>query len=165
MIRKLFFILLTLLAVMATSCGKNYREVSSAEFTEKLLPKLNVKHLVVENNENLIIYTEEKTPYKIEIDSPTRLNETIDAIRSKNKNSSITYISEAENFQLGLFIWQMIYRVIPILILIHVILLWITLRKIIKSEKDHMEKMLYAIISIFFPFFGSLIYLTTKQNG
>ncbi|WP_417886454.1 PLDc N-terminal domain-containing protein [Zunongwangia sp.] len=62
-------------------------------------------------------------------------------------------------------ICQLLNLLIPILIISHIILICIALRKIIKSTANDLEKILYAIISIFVPFFGPIIYLTTKPKS
>ncbi len=76
----------------------------------------------------------------------------------------VSYTTESNSLSYKIFIFQLFSLIIPFLILAHIILLWISLRRIIKSEIDNMEKMVYTIISIFFPFFGSIIYLTTKKR-
>ena len=80
-------------------------------------------------------------------------------------NISVHYTSASNGSNLGLFVWQTLYLIFPVIILCHIVFLWISLKKIIKSKTDNSEKILSAIISIFFPLFGPLVYLTTKQKS
>ncbi|WP_432264567.1 PLDc N-terminal domain-containing protein [Autumnicola lenta] len=62
-----------------------------------------------------------------------------------------------------MYTFHFLSLIVPFLIPAHIILLWIALRRIIKSEADNIEKLVYKIISIFFPFFGPILYLTTGK--
>nr|WP_237690414.1 PLD nuclease N-terminal domain-containing protein [Salegentibacter tibetensis] len=76
-----------------------------------------------------------------------------------------TYVTESnELFSSFLLLYQALYLIIPLLILVHIILLWIALRRIIRSQIESTEKLVYTIIALFFTFFGPIIYLTTGKR-
>lgn len=151
--------------MLLTSCNEDYKDVSKSEFSKKILLKVDVKRLEIKNNEEILIYTDEITPYRIKMNTSTEIQEFVDFLNSNDDNITIGYTTNPIGFQFGLLQRQTLHLIIPLIILSHIVLLWIALRKIIKSESDNMEKILYAFISIFFPFFGSLIYLTTKRHS
>lgn len=162
--KKSTFILSVLISALLFSCGKNYKDISKLEFMDKVLPKVEINHVEVRNLETLLIYTNDKKPYKIKDIPSNSIDDFLKEIKSKNDNMYVSYTTESNNLSFKLIIFQLFTLIIPFLILAHIILLWISLRKIIKSEVDNMEKILYTIISIFFPFFGSVLYLTTKRR-
>ncbi len=158
------FIFSILISTLLFSCGKDYAEVSKSEFINKVLPKVDIVKVEIKNNEKLLIYTSENKSYVIKDFSPNSMDGFLNEIKSKNKNMHVSYINVSNSISNQLIMFQLFTLIIPFLILAHIILLWVSLRKIIKSEIDNIEKIVYTIISIFFPFFGSIIYLTTKKH-
>ncbi len=158
------FIFSILISTLLFSCGDDYEKVSKSEFIKKVLPKNDINKVVVENNDKLFIYTNENKPYSIEDLSPNTIEDFLNELKSKNENMYVEYGTKSNSFSIKLMMFQLFSLIIPFLFLAHIILLWISLRRIIKSEIDNMEKMVYTIISLFFPFFGSIIYLTTKKR-
>lgn len=160
---KLFFLSI-LISTLFISCSKDYDEVSESEFINNVLPTVGINRVVVENTDKILIYTDKNNSYVIENFSPNSIDDFLNKLKSKNENMYVVYTTESNDFSYKLFLFQFFTLIIPFLIFAHFLLLWISLRKIIKSKIDTLEKILYAIISIFFPFFGSLIYLTTKKS-
>lgn len=160
MLKKFLFTII--ISTFLISCGENYKEISKSEFSEQVLPKVDINKIEIENYETIMIYTDEKVPYRMKIKNSRDLQRFVNVLRSDNQNISIVYTSNDSH--LGLFLWQSLYLIFPLLLLSHLVLLWVALKKIIKSETDNLEKILNAIVSIFFPFFGPIIYLTTKPK-
>jgi ATP-dependent Zn protease len=160
--KNTLLILSVLISTLLISCG-NSQEVSKSEFIDNVLPKVEINNVEIRNNEIILIHTNENKPYKIKDVPPYSIDDFLNEIISKNEKISVHYTNESNGNYYILSIFQLFSLIIPFLILAHIILLWISLRRIIKSEIDNMEKMVYTIISIFFPFFGSIIYLTTKK--
>lgn len=165
MIKKLLFTIPILIAIFTTSCNENYNDVTQSEFRKTILPNVDINRLKIENNEDVIIYTDAESPYRIKMKNPNEIQEFVGFLNSNGENIPLHYTTTSNSSEFGLFLWQTLSLIFPIIILSHIILLWISLRKIIKSKADSSEKIFSAIISIFFPFFGPLIYLTTKQKS
>jgi ATP-dependent Zn protease len=165
MIKKLLFTIPLLIAIFTTSCSENYNDVTQSDFRKTILPNVDINRLEIENNEEVLIFTDAESPYRIRMKNSTEIQKFVEFLNSNDENISIHYTTTPNGSEYGLFIWQMLYLIFPIIILSHIVLLWISLRKIIKSKTDNSEKIFSAIISIFFPFFGPLIYLTTKQKS
>lgn len=161
--RRLLFIASVLMMLM--SCSKEPKNVSRAEFTENILPDVDVQNLTVKDGNSVVIRTNENKEYRIEVGSAEQADDLIKEIESKDNNFSIMYDVSSAGIGTALAIWQFLYFLFPALFLAHVILLWVALRKIIRSGEDGMHKILYAMISIFFPFFGPIIYLNAKKGS
>ena len=157
------YLTLVFSTILLLSCSSDNQEISSSEFIEKILPKVDVQSIEVKNQGEILIFTDQE-PYKIELNSGSSTNEFINIIRSKDNNFNITYTA-SEGFIPSLFLFQFFTALFPLLILLHIILLWIVLRKIIKSEVESLEKLVYTMIVIFVPFIGPIIYLTTKKRN
>lgn len=165
MLKRLLFTITLLISFITISCSEKYEEVSQNEFLKTVLPEVKIKRVQIENNEKILIETYENFNYRIEINNSNDAQEFITLLEKSNQNFEIVYSHTSTEVNIKLFIYQTLVLLIPILIIAHVILLWIALRKIIKSETDSLEKILCAMISIFFPFFGPLIYLTTERKS
>lgn len=161
--KRVFVFFSIFVSILSFSCSNDYKEITLTEFTEKVLPSEEIQKVVLKNQEELLISTSQKETYKIEPISQYNIEELVSTIQTNNKNVNITYQQETNAFY-GLLFWQFINLLVIILFISHIILLCIALRKIIKSAANDLEKILYAIISIFVPFFGPIIYLTTKPK-
>ncbi|WBL22942.1 ATP-dependent metallopeptidase FtsH/Yme1/Tma family protein [Zunongwangia sp. HRR-M8] len=160
--KSLLFLIPVLICLISVGCGKDSKEISLTEFKEEILPSEEIEKVVIEDREDIFIYTSEKAPYKLKASEIGNIEEFIDNLHSQQENIDITYNTNVTNT--GILLWQLFNLLVPILLLIHIILLWISLRKVIKSTAGDLEKILYAMISILVPFFGPIIYLTTKRR-
>ena len=160
-------IVLVLFSILSISCGEDHKEVSVSEFTNTVLPEIEINNVeaMTETNE-IIIYTVEEDTYKVNLGTmdPIEKHELMNEIKVKNPGVTETYVLESNELFSPFLIFQALYLIIPILILTHIILLWIALKKIIRSQIESTEKLVYTIITIFFPVFGSIIYLTTGKR-
>ncbi|MDN3595353.1 PLDc N-terminal domain-containing protein [Zunongwangia endophytica] len=161
--KALLFLIPLLICLISIGCGSDSKEISLNEFNEEILPSEEIKKVVIEDREDIFIYTSEKVPYRLKASEIGDIEEFIDHLYSQQENIDITYNANVNNT--GLLLWQLFNLLVPILLLTHIILLWIALRKVIKSTAGDLEKILYAMISIFVPFFGPIIYLTTKPKS
>ncbi|PHR99152.1 MAG: hypothetical protein COA80_04370 [Leeuwenhoekiella sp.] len=160
--RIVFLIIPVLISILFTSCSDDYEEISKSEFIDTVLQDQKITSLEIENKEKIHIYTNENKYYVISDLSSHSLDDLVDEIRSKNGAVLVKYLAPETSIILDVL---MSLLFLPLIIPAHIILLWIALRKIIKSEVEDTEKILHAIISIFFPFFGPIIYLTTKRKS
>ncbi|WP_432271476.1 PLD nuclease N-terminal domain-containing protein [Autumnicola tepida] len=158
------FILLFIFSVLHFSCGKNYKEISQPEFITTVLPKIEVRKVEVKNDESMLIYTNEAEAYKVETGSTISTEDLLEKVTSANTGATVTYTSVPRSLPFLLSIWPFLYLLFPFIGLLHIILLCFSLRKIIKSKIPATEKLVYVVISIFFPFFGPIIYLTSHKN-
>ncbi|MCM4167500.1 hypothetical protein KCTC52924_01001 [Arenibacter antarcticus] len=155
------FILSIFISVLLFSCTGDYEEVSEQEFINNILPEVDINNVTIKNNELILISTNDNERYRIKGNPPNSLNILINKIQSENQNFGVTYTDEPNYFG---SIFLLIPILMPFIILVHIILLWVALRRIIQSTVAPMEKLVYTIISIFVPLFGPIIYLTTKKN-
>ncbi|UAB86415.1 PLDc N-terminal domain-containing protein [Zunongwangia sp. SCSIO 43204] len=88
----------------------------------------------------------------------------VSAVQTTNVGVKIIY-SNTVDAGFGLYVWQLFSWVLIFVIPIHFVLLIIALIKIIRSTVAMNEKILYALISIFFPFFGSIIYFAVGKKA
>ncbi|WBL25147.1 PLDc N-terminal domain-containing protein [Zunongwangia sp. HGR-M22] len=160
--KSLLFLIPVLICLISVGCGKDSKEISFTEFNEEILPSEEIEKVVIEDREDILVYTSEKVPYKLKASEIDNIEEFIDNLHSKQENIDITYNTNVTNT--GILLGQLFNLLVPILLLTHIILLWISLRKVIKSTAGDLEKILYAMISILVPFFGPIIYLTTKRR-
>lgn len=160
---KTLYLLLVLLPFLFFSCGKDHNEISETQFINSVLPEVEIDRVEIKNLEDALVYTNEQKTYKITLGSRNSAEEFVNRIRAKNEKVAIGYTTESSS-PFWVSIMQFLPLIFPLLILIHLILLWIALRRIIKSHTDNIEKLVYTIISIFFPFFGPIIYLTTNKG-
>ncbi|MCH4822092.1 PLD nuclease N-terminal domain-containing protein [Gramella lutea] len=160
---RLLFIASVLMMLM--SCSKDHKNVSRSEFIKIILPEADVQNVTVKDENSVLIKTDENAQYRVEVNSAKQANEFIKEIESQDNSFSIIYDVSSEGIGAALAIWQFLYFLFPALLLAHVVLLWVALRKIIRSGEDGMHKILYAMISIFFPFFGPIIYLKAKKRS
>lgn len=158
--KKILLILSILFSFLLSSCSKNYKEVSESEFINNILPNIEINNMEVNKNE-VIVHTNEEKGYKVKLDSPNSVPAFLNKIASQNKNFSVLHDS-SEN---TLILLTLLPLVFPLIILIHIILLTIALSRIIKSEINSVEKLVYTIISLFFIVIGPIIYLTTKKSN
>ncbi len=160
-------IVLVLFSILLVSCGKDYEEVSGPEFINTVLPEVDVNHVEIMTRTNEItVYTDKQETYKVNLGSRNSIKkqEILNEIKAKNPEITETYVTESNELFPFLLIYQALYLIIPIFMLFHIILLWIALRRIIRSQIESTEKLVYTIIAIFFPFFGPIIYLTTGKR-
>ncbi len=157
------YLTLVLFTILLLSCSSDYQEISGSEFVEKVLPNVDVQSIEVKNQEEILISTDQEH-YKIELNSGSSIQEYLNIIRSYDDNFNETYTA-SEGFRPSLFLYQFFIALFPLLILLHIILLWIVLRKIIRSGVESVEKLIYTMIVIFVPFMGPIIYLTTKRRS
>ena len=160
-----FSILFVLFSIFLSSCS-NHKEVSKTEFINTVLPKVDVNYVEIKNNEKILVHTVEEETYKVNAGSMTRgeINEFVDTIRARNEHISVHQETILGSNHPGRYLLDFIPFIFPLLFIIHIILLWIALKRIIRSNIDSMEKLVYTIISIFFPFFGPILYLTTGKK-
>ncbi|MBZ9729405.1 PLDc N-terminal domain-containing protein [Salegentibacter sp. JZCK2] len=129
-------------------------------------PEVDVNNIEIKKDE-LMVHTAEEETYKVNLGSRNSIKkqEFLNEIKAKNPGMTETYVTESnELFSSFLLLYQALYLIIPLLILVHIILLWIALRRIIRSQIESTEKLVYTIIALFFTFFGPIIYLTTGKR-
>lgn len=126
---------------------------------EEVLPNSTVHTISVKNNNAIIETATAAKAFRIKDVPAEDLEVLLNKIQSKNDQVAVTFSQESNSMPNIFFLMPFL---MPFLILLHIILLWVALRIIIKSAVDPMEKLVHTFISILVPFFGPLIYLTTK---
>ena len=133
-------ILLVLFSIFITSCS-NHKEVSKTEFINTVLHEVDVNTVEVKNNE-ILIHTVEQETYNVDASSMTRgeINEFVNTIRAKNEHIGVHYniINPGSNSPVR-YLLDFIPLLFPLLFFTHIILLWIALKRIIRSEVDNTE--------------------------
>ena len=163
MLRKLSIVFAILISVLTISCDQK-SEISKAEFTEEILPNEDITRLNINNDEEGIAVSRGGNEYKVKLANRAEALDLINQVESSNSGVTIAR-STTVNAGLGLYVWQLFSWVLICFIPLHFILLIIALIKIIKSTIAMNEKILYAVISIFFPVFGSIIYFAVGKKG
>lgn len=155
-----------LFAILFIACSNDKRDVSASEFINDILPEVEVKQVLVENMEKILIQTAGSETYSININSMDRMETEafLNRIRMETNEIPVSYQSTPSPTAYIFELLSLLPLISLFLILIHIILLWIALKRIIKSEIDNIEKLVYTIISIFFPFFGPIIYFTAGRK-
>ncbi|WP_026809544.1 PLD nuclease N-terminal domain-containing protein [Arenibacter latericius] len=156
-----YLILSILISLLLFSCNKDYVDISQSEFLENVLPKAEINSVSIENNELFLVATSDNKTYSVKDEGSNSFDVLLNKIQSENQNIEVSYAHGANSFG---HIFFLIPFLIPFLILLHILFLWIALRRIIQSAVAPTEKLVYTIISIFVPLVGPLIYLTTKKN-
>lgn len=163
--KKLPFCVLIFISVVLLSCSNDYKDVSKSEFITKILPTVEVEKVTIKNNEEVLVETEANEHYRIELGSVGQANSFINELDSVDDNFKVIYDHSSPGTEITLIFWQTLSLIIPLLMLAHIVLLLVAIRKILKSGTENSEKILNTIISIFIPFFGPIIYLTNKKQA
>jgi len=162
MLRKLSIVFAILISVFIISCD-NKDEVSLVEFTEEILPNEEITALTI-NNGHAVVTSGDGNEYMVNLENRAEMLDLVSAVQTTNFGVDIIY-SNTVDAGFGLYVWQLFSWVLIFFIPIHFVLLIIALIKIIRSTVTMNEKILYALISIFFPFFGSIIYFAVGKKA
>ncbi|MFC6858315.1 PLDc N-terminal domain-containing protein [Zunongwangia atlantica] len=162
MLRKLSIVFAILISVFIISCDKK-DEISLVEFTEEILPNEEITELTI-NNGHAVVISGGGNEYMVNLVNRAEMLDLVSAVQTTNVGVDIIY-SNTVDAGFGLYVWQLFSWVLIFFIPIHFVLLIIALIKIIRSTVAMNEKILYALISIFFPFFGSIIYFAVGKKA
>ncbi|ETN93851.1 hypothetical protein [Zhouia amylolytica] len=165
MLKKFISLSVLLFCYVFISCNSRTQKASETEFINEILPQINIGSLEIENKKSLKVITEKDKTYLVELTSTKEINDLVEKILEENPSIPISRFSKTNNSYFNHAIFYMLIQfLMPFLIIIHLILLWVCLKKILKSPVHGSDKLTNTIIVIFVPLLGSIIYLTTKKE-
>lgn len=154
---------LVLVLLLIFSCSKDYRDISPQEITE-MLPELEINRIQVVEGEVVRLHVANGKPYQVDLDQIEGTGSFVSLIKEWNENASVEYIHSTGRFSWSLILYQLFTILILLLIVLQVVLLWFSLKKIIRGKYDPMEKLVHLGIVLFAPVIGPLVFLSTKRS-
>ena len=148
---------------LTVSCSKDSTEISASEFTIDVLPEVNVDRIEVVDDQQVLIYTNGKKPYLVKLEKSGFVEGFVDRIRFENENASVQYTYQKNDFSWFLTFYQILPILFVMLILLQIILLWFSLKKITKGRYEPLEKLVHLVIVLFAPVIGPLVFLTSRR--
>lgn len=164
MYRTIFRPGLVILLFLMFSCSKDYRKISPLEITE-MLPELKINRIEVVEGEIVRLHVANGKPYQVDLDQVEGKENFISHIRDWNENASVEYIHSTGSYSWFLIFYQLFQILILLLIILQVVLLWFSLKRIIRERYEPMEKLVHLVIVLFAPVIGPLVYLTSKKSS
>ncbi|MBL7472575.1 hypothetical protein [Robertkochia sediminum] len=169
--RSTTYLVMTLLFLssLLISCGGNdYQEISKEQLLSEIAPSGAIKNLELKNNKHLFVYTDAEIPFRVAVNSSTdafQLNRIINSMGDHPVDMSYINNSGGTGFKDTLpgilplmpFIGLMVF-------ILHFILVYISLRRILGQPTEGNEQLVHTIIVTFIPFIGPLAYLTRVKH-
>ncbi|MHA6278652.1 hypothetical protein ACXYMT_00585 [Salinimicrobium sp. CAU 1759] len=160
---NIFRLGLVLALFLTVSCSKDSNEISASEFTTEVLPEEQVNRIEVVDDQQVLLYTNEKIPYLVKLEKRGMAESFVDRIRFENENASVQYTYQKRDFSWFLTFYQLLPILFVTLILLQIILLWFSLKKITKGRYEPLEKLVHLVIVLFAPIIGPLVFLTSRR--
>lgn len=152
--------------LLTVACSTNdYNEITASEFTADVLPEVRVDRIEIVDDQQVLIYTNEEKPYSVELEERGIAEAFANRIRFENENASIQYIYKKSDFSWFLTFYQLLPFLFLLLLLLQVILLWFSLKRITKGIYDPLEKMVHLIIVLFAPVIGPIVFLSSRKSS
>lgn len=162
--KSILYLGIALTLLLLSSCSKDYTEISATEFTAEVLPQIQVERIEVIKNRLVRIFPYKGTPYEVELEQADSAVAFVARIRAQNENAQVEYVIDEGSMSWILTIYQLIPLIFLLLFILQIVLLWLSIKKILKSGNDNMEKLVHSVIVIFAPLIGPILFLTTRNT-
>lgn len=162
--RSLLLMGTVLILLLNGSCSKDYREISALEIT-KMLPELKIDHIEVVEGEFVRLHVADGKPYQVDLDRVESEENFVSHVKAWNENASVEYVNRTGSFSWAITFYQLLPILFLLLIILHIVLLWLSLKKIIKRHDAPMEKLVHLIMVLFAPVIGPIVFLSTKKSS